>query len=452
MECGICNNPRDERCPRCGQRKPPGGRDDRAPEDRRGRDNDDYYGPSRHSRDFEDDYDGRQRSRKKSRNGEDVKKSEWPPAFEAAGASYIFDARSGMFYEPASDFFYDPKTKLYYSNKKQKYFHFVVGMDPPFQGVGEQNDQQQQEGVSRAVADPSQAAPTGDVPARQTEAQIVSSNGIGGDSKSKIAISLKTAVLPSTSTVPVASVSSAATERSKLIEKLRKASGASAAGPALAEVVPQVHKQHAKDMGVWSERVKELKGEGDTPPASLKTSSATASNPTEIKTTPSGQPICIICRRKFANLEKLQQHEKLSALHKENLAKITDSGGEAAKQKELATPELLYRDRSKERRMLYSASSVDASRVDMLLASVDPLRSDAEKKTEVIQPEQALGDANVGNQLLQKLGWKSGDTLGRKQEGGNGSESKSGSDVASSLKNDWERIESLVQSGGRGSY
>jgi hypothetical protein len=151
-------------------------------------------------------------------------------------------------------------------------------------------------------------------------------------------------------------------------------------------------------------------------------------------------------------LEKLQQHEKLSALHKENLAKTAGSGGEVAKQKELATPELMYRDRSKERRMLYSASSVDASRVDMLLASVDPLRSDAEKKTEVIQPEQALGDANVGNQLLQKLGWKSGETLGRKQEGGNGPESKSGSDVASSLKNDWERIESLVQSGGRGSY
>ncbi len=55
--------------------------------------------------------------RKKARGadggaGDAPRKREWPPHFESSCASYIFDARSGMFYEPASDFFYEPKTKL----------------------------------------------------------------------------------------------------------------------------------------------------------------------------------------------------------------------------------------------------------------------------------------------------------------------------------------------------
>ncbi|KAL3794196.1 hypothetical protein HJC23_012903 [Cyclotella cryptica] len=452
MECGISNDPREERCPRCGKWKPRGSRDDRAPEDRRGRDNDDYYGPPRHSRDYEDDYDGRQRSRKSPGTVKMYpRRASGPPHSKPPGqpTSLMLDQECST--NRQATFSMTPKLSCITVIRSRSIFSLLQAWILRFRGLGNKRTSSST-GVARAVADPSQTAPTGDVPQYHTEGQLVNSNGIGGESKSKIAISLKTAVLPSTSSVPVPSVSSAATERSKLIEKLRKASGAPTAGTAPAEVVPQVHKKHAKDMGVWSERVKEMKGEGDTTPASQKTSSAPDSNPTEIKTTPAGQPICVLCRRKFANLDKLQQHEKLSALHKENLAKKAASDAQAAKENELATPEPTYRDRSKERRMLYSASSVDASRVDTLLASVDPLRSGAEKKTEVIHPEQTLGNANVGNQLLQKLGWKSGDALGRKQEDGNGSESKPGSDVASSLKNDWERIESLVQSGGHGRY
>ena len=63
-----------------------------------------------------------------------------------------------------------------------------------------------------------------------------------------------------------------------------------------------------------------------------------------------------------------------------------------------------------------------------------------------------MGDDNVGNRMMQKMGWKSGNALGRKQEEGdsdNTAESKVGGDATVSLKNEWARIESLAQSGGR---
>ena len=330
----------------------------------------------------------------------------------------MFDVRSGMFYEPASDFFYDPKTKLYYSNKKQKYFRFAKGMDPEFEAVDDH-----QPGVGGATAHVgSTTVPIPD-----------GSNTPAADDKSKIAISLKTTSLPS------ASASSAASERSKLIEKLRKASSAK---PAASTVETQVDKKHAKDLDVWSNRIKEMKGE-EAPIASQPT----LSDPSTVKTTASGQPICVICRRKFANIEKLHQHEKLSALHKDNLAKKAAS--DAAKEKKAAASATAYRDRTKERQMLYAASSADATHVDKLLASVNSV-GNAERKTEVVRPDQTLGDTNIGNQLLQKMGWKNGDALGRKQGGETAADANVGDTVANNLKNDWERIESMAQAGGQG--
>jgi hypothetical protein len=65
--------------------------------------------------------------------------------------------------------------------------------------------------------------------------------------------------------------------------------------------------------------------------------------------------------------------------------------------------------------------------------------------TEIIRPEDTLNDTNnVGNKLLQKMGWSSGELLGRTTVNTNGD------DVASNLKSDWERIESIAKRGGRG--
>jgi len=263
--------------------------------------------------------------------------------------------------------------------------------------------------------------------------------------KKKIAISLKTGP-PKGGSVKSSLNEVAAREKTRLIKEnsiKRKESAISAAveNSTAASTVFLSHKKHAKDMNIWSDRVKEMKEEDKCTDVQQPPSK-------KVKTTTSGQPICVLCRRKFATLEKLVQHENLSALHKENLAKKVAADDTKKKAQESDTS---YRDRSKERRQMFGSDAPESSssHAEALLAhslgsGAAPERT---KPAEVIRPEETLNnDSNVGNKLLQKMGWKSGEALGRT---GNDNTAKGNSDsAASNLKKDWEKIESLAQNGG----
>ena len=212
-------------------------------------------------------------------------------------------------------------------------------------------------------------------------------------------------------------------------------------------------KKHEVDMEKWSQRVREMRDEDTT---QSNTNEECKDEQTKIKMTASGKPICLICKRKFASIEKLHQHEKLSKLHQENLAKKKAQEAiavTAAKpnEKEHITPKAPnpeYRDRAKERRTMYvpepssGMAEVNQSIVDMG-PSLDRARAVVE--TEAVAPDQCLGETNVGNKLLRSLGWKGG-SLGRANANGDTSVSEDG--VKDKLKQDWERIETIA-SGNR---
>mmetsp|Transcript_340 Transcript_340/g.762 ORF Transcript_340/g.762 Transcript_340/m.762 type:complete len:378 (-) Transcript_340:442-1575(-) len=376
-----------------------------------------------------------------------------------------------MFYEPFSDFFYDPKTKLYYGNAKKKYFRYdgdAEGGKGRFRPIGGEEGNGGEGGGGDAVSGVATAALGGGESTKNatpTPGSAVESKPEKVELKPKIAISLKTTIPPKDSNTTVKSLNEvAAMEKTKLQKKVvqRKESTLSA-GETNAAGIHQPLKKHAKDMDKWSERVREMRDETDAkcdvvPPPSSK----------KIKTTASGQPICVLCRRKFPTLEKLRQHEKLSALHKENLAKkaAKDADAAAARKKRTESSADTYRDRTKERRLMHGGSlganpDSTSSHAEALLAHSlnNNGNSSAERKVaEAIRPEDTLNnDANVGNKLLQKLGWKSGETLGRTNgnlnadgmAGGNGGGAGRKDDVASNLRSDWERIESLALRGGR---
>ncbi len=230
-----------------------------------------------------------------------------------------------MFYEPASDFFYDPKTKLYYSNKKQSYFRFVADAKPQFQPFGLQqnigND------LSAAVAQGVHPAPEStatasvsptDAPASPSTEDIANKPLDKAETKSKIAICLKTSTLPSKDSAKQSLSEVAAIEKSKLIEKKTMArKEASQSAPSTpAPTANHSHKIHAKDMDKWSERVKEMRD--DVAPNTSnaekgKLADSAELNPPKIVKTPSGQPICVLCKRKFANVEKCECAKFLSS-------------------------------------------------------------------------------------------------------------------------------------------
>lgn len=158
------------------------------------------------------------------------------------------------------------------------------------------------------------------------------------------------------------------------------------------------------------------------------TASTSKSNPaaelTEMDYVDFQKLTCLLCKRAFQSLEILQKHLKMSNLHKENLAKHNLDKGMTTQQQQrqqqheedsLAAA-LSYRDRAKERRQKYGESDPpppNRSR-ERFEKEIKNLTS---KKASNDSFSLPIGSNNVGNRLLQKMGWSEGQGLGRKNQG-----------------------------------
>lgn len=136
---------------------------------------------------------------------------------------------------------------------------------------------------------------------------------------------------------------------------------------------------------------------------------------------------CMLCKRAFPSADVMQKHLRMSQLHKENLAKFNQSrngtaGGESAASAAAAAAAeaAAYRDRAKERRQKYGESDpppVNKTRerwTKEMVKQSAAIQQSQESKTVAAMP---IGESNVGNRLLQKMGWSEGQGLGRKNQG-----------------------------------
>ncbi|XP_061543333.1 RNA-binding protein 5-B-like isoform X1 [Phycodurus eques] len=119
--------------------------------------------------------------------------------------------------------------------------------------------------------------------------------------------------------------------------------------------------------------------------------------------------VCLLCRRQFPNKETLLRHQQLSDLHKQNLeihrrSQLSEAELEDLERKET---ELKYRDRAAERREKYGVP--------------EPPKKVFKRTAPTIHYEQptnnGLTSDNIGNKMLQAMGWQEGKGLGRHQQG-----------------------------------
>ncbi|KRT80869.1 RNA binding protein, partial [Oryctes borbonicus] len=118
--------------------------------------------------------------------------------------------------------------------------------------------------------------------------------------------------------------------------------------------------------------------------------------------------ICNLCKRQLNSADALTKHAQLSALHKQNLeARLRKNNLETAEK-------TVYRDRAKERRMKYG--DPDEPQPSKLKEKYLKSRElvDLPVSASVSEP---IGAENVGNRLLQKMGWTEGQGLGKSNQG-----------------------------------
>ncbi|XP_060666035.1 RNA-binding protein 5-like isoform X2 [Drosophila nasuta] len=128
---------------------------------------------------------------------------------------------------------------------------------------------------------------------------------------------------------------------------------------------------------------------------------------------------CLLCKRAFQSHDILQKHLRMSNLHKENLAKLNVAGSTASVSNDDAgAAGLSYRDRAKERRLKYGEGDPpppnrSRERFEHEIKNLQTRQKDGGGTA----PAMPISSNNVGNRLLQKMGWSEGQGLGRKNQG-----------------------------------
>jgi hypothetical protein len=405
-----------------------------------------------HCIDSRSDYNKRARSSSSSQSTEKRLKqyeTEWPPCFSTHGTFYVLDSRSGMFYDHRSNFFYDPQTKLYYGNHQKAYFRYDDSQKKnPFVRV-DYADNQTKSGNSI-----NEVAITDAVPSASGDYSR-KANG------TTIAIKIKSEMLVSSSADVVKPI----------------ADHGVVANIATTDDVAtsQLQKKHANDISKWTARKSELENaslftDASTIPPTNAVPTSTAFSFTRSKTK-NGHPVCLVCQRKFASLEKLHYHEQVSELHKTNVAKrleiatskksdallddnciVDEATCDSIKDPEpsMLLTQNVYVDRAHQRRlqqnMELSVQKLMPMNESAQTAEVDCLSL---AKDNIDLSKNELGSDHIGHQMLCKLGWQHEHVLGRRSQ-----MSEIKSDPATSgnpllnqqvaLKKDWDRIEALA--------
>lgn len=122
---------------------------------------------------------------------------------------------------------------------------------------------------------------------------------------------------------------------------------------------------------------------------------------------------CLLCKRQFPSKEALLRHQQLSDLHKQNLENWYQVRGLDPNDPQQRNNK--YRDRAKERRAKYGEPEPpqpNKLKEKYLKTRVEEISVSYEEPTRA-----GIGSDNVGNKLLQKMGWSEGMGLGKSNQG-----------------------------------
>ncbi|XP_042258434.1 RNA-binding protein 5 isoform X2 [Thunnus maccoyii] len=319
-------------------------------------------------------------------------------------SSYQYDESSGYYYDPQTGLYYDPNTHYYYNSQTQQYLYWD-GEKQTYVPASVDANNATSSSATMGSKEHKEGKEKKEKPKSKTAQQIAKDMERWAKSLNKQKENFKSSFQP-------------------ISQEERREAAAADAGYTLFE------KKQAGGLDRFMPEVLNSPEE-EAPTSSVNTSKCGLvaaysgdSDPEEGVAEPDcgeeGQDkmtdwkklACLLCRRQFPNKEGLLRHQQLSDLHKKNLEVLRRSQMSEAELEELERKEteLKYRDRAAERREKYGIPEPPA-----------PKKKKFSQPTPVINYEQPTKDGlnsdNIGNKMLQAMGWKEGKGLGRNQQG-----------------------------------
>uniref|UniRef100_A0A3B3YEH6 RNA binding motif protein 5 n=1 Tax=Poecilia mexicana TaxID=48701 RepID=A0A3B3YEH6_9TELE len=304
-------------------------------------------------------------------------------------STYQYDESSGYYYDPQTGLYYDPNSQYYYNTQTQQYLYWDSEKQTYVPASGNINAGQNDKTANGSAGGNKEPKEKKEKPKSKTAQQIAKDMERWAKSLNKQKENFKSSFQP-------------------ISQEERKEAAAADAGFTLFEK-KVFHK--IQQVNILCGLVAAYSGDSD-PEEGVGGGESDGGDLSLDKLTDWKKMACLLCRRQFPNKEGLVRHQQLSDLHKKNLEVLRRSKMSEAELEELERKETeqKYRDRAAERREKYGIPEPPV-----------PKKKKFNQPAPVVNYEQPTKDGltsdNIGNKMLQAMGWKEGKGLGRNQQG-----------------------------------